>query len=136
MKITFAAKSPVAPESVAVAIFEGRMLGSAARDIDKATGGALGRAMATSRFTGARGQFLDVNAPSGVKAARVVLVGHGKRDKIDDLAAQELGGQLVAASQPRGRQEGCRHGRGQVGGVIGACRQPRVRGPVAWLSFR
>ncbi len=96
MKITFAAKSPVAPESVAVAIFEGRTLGSAARDIDKATGGALGRAMATSRFTGARGQFLDVNAPSGVKAARVVLVGHGKREKIDDLAAQELGGKLVA----------------------------------------
>ncbi len=96
MKITFAAKSPVAPESVAVAIFEGRTLGSAARDIDKATGGALGRAMATSRFTGERGQFLDVNAPSGVKAARVVLVGHGKRDKIDDLAAQELGGKLVA----------------------------------------
>ncbi len=96
MKITFAAKSPVAPESVAVAIFEGRALSGAARDIDKATGGALGRAMATSRFTGARGQFLDVNAPNGVKAARVVLVGHGKRDKIDDLAAQELGGQLVA----------------------------------------
>ena len=96
MKITFAAKSPIAPETVAVAIFAGRALGGAARDLDKATGGALGRAMATSRFTGARGQFLDVNAPNGVKAARVVLVGHGKRDKIDDLAAQELGGQLVA----------------------------------------
>ena len=41
MKITFAAKSPVAPETIAVAIFEGRALGSAARDIDKATGAPL-----------------------------------------------------------------------------------------------
>ena len=36
MKITFAPKSPVAPESLAVAIFEDRTLGGAARDIDKA----------------------------------------------------------------------------------------------------
>jgi leucyl aminopeptidase len=49
--------------------------------------GALGRAMAASRFTGAKGQTLDVLAPEG-GAERLVLVGGGKAEGFDAMAAE------------------------------------------------
>ena len=39
--------------------------------------GVIDRALSRSRFTGARGQFVDITAPSGISAARILLVGCG-----------------------------------------------------------
>ena len=80
MKIEFVAAGAAVPAKTAVArvVFEG-----ASYD------GALGQAVAASRFTGGKGQTLDVLAPQGESAARLVLVGAGKKDGFDAVAAEK-----------------------------------------------
>ena len=51
--------------------------------------GPLGQAVAASRFTGAKGQTLDILAPQGLDAARLVLVGAGKREDFGALGAEQ-----------------------------------------------
>ena len=51
--------------------------------------GPLAQAVAASRFTGAKGQTLDILAPQGMDAARLVLVGAGKRDGFSTLGAEQ-----------------------------------------------
>jgi len=74
--------------AVAVAAFDGGAMSAAAEALDKATRGAIVRAMAGGRFTGAMGQTLDLVAPHGLNAARVLIVGCGARDKFDPRAAE------------------------------------------------
>ena len=56
MKITFAAPSLAARGAVAVSVMAGAKLSPSAIQLDKATGGALGRAIKGSRFKGNKGQ--------------------------------------------------------------------------------
>ena len=95
MKITFSTKHTQV-DSLIVGAFEGRQLSKAAIDMDKSCKGALSRAMKAGRFTGDRDQFLDIVAPAGVSAARIVIAGLGKPGLLDELAVQNLGGNLVA----------------------------------------
>jgi leucyl aminopeptidase len=86
MEIEFVAAGAALPEKTALAIvvFEGDVLGGAAGELDKAQGGAIGRAMAASRFTGGKGQTLDVLGGEN----RVLLVGAGKAEAFDDIGAE------------------------------------------------
>ena len=91
MKFEFVAAdtAPTADTVLAVPAFEGS-LGSAAKALDDEMGGALGKAISGSRFTGGAGQTLDLVAPHGLDAARLLLVGVGALDKVDAMAV-ELG---------------------------------------------
>ena len=93
MEIEFvAAAAAVAPKTaLARIVFEGEALD-----------GPLGQAAAASRFTGAKGQALDILAPQGVDAARLVLVGAGKRDGFDALAAEHAAASAYAAVKASG----------------------------------
>jgi leucyl aminopeptidase len=69
-----------------------------------ATGKALGsavalvkRAAATKRFKGKSGSTLDILAPQGLKAARLIVIGVGKLAAIKDYDVLKLGG--VAAGK-------------------------------------
>ena len=95
MKLSFSTK-PATGDTLVVGAFEGRRLSRSADDVDKACKGALSRAMKAGRFTGASNQFLDVMAPAGVSATRIVIAGLGKSGSLNFLAAQNLGGNLVA----------------------------------------
>jgi leucyl aminopeptidase len=64
--------------------------------------GALGQAAAASRFNGAKGQSLDVLAPAGTDAARLVLVGVGKSDAVDALAIEHAAANAYAAVKASG----------------------------------
>lgn len=99
MKIEFVAHDIEAGPTgaVAVSVFEGAGLVEAGADLDAATGGALARAIAAGRFVGAPGQILDIVAPHGVAAARIVLVGAGKMDRYDALAAEASGARAYNA---------------------------------------
>ena len=66
-------------------VHEEAPLSGAAAAVDQAAGGALTRALAASRFKGAKGQVLDLVAPAGLKAGRLLLLGAGPREKADDL---------------------------------------------------
>ena len=70
---------------------KGAALLPAAVRLDKASGGALTRALKFSRFTGKAGQFLEVLAPSGLKASRILLVGLGKPESLDEKGLETVG---------------------------------------------
>jgi leucyl aminopeptidase len=96
MRITF---SPLVPSKggaiVVLAAAERKLLKTGTR-LDKATGGALTRAMAASRFTGKKDQILEGMATAGSEYSRVILAGLGDPKEIKPLDLQNLGGALVA----------------------------------------
>ncbi|MCW5723597.1 MAG: leucyl aminopeptidase [Maricaulaceae bacterium] len=80
MKISFAA--PAAHTgAIAVPAFDKARFSAAAAEVDKACGGALSRAVKASRFTGKAGETLEVTAPAGLDAGRVVIFGLGDEKK-------------------------------------------------------
>jgi leucyl aminopeptidase len=90
MEISFGAPGAIGPGALVVGILEGGVLTDAAAKANSATGGALARALGASRFKGQAGQTLEVLAPAGVKASRIVLAGLGKGDAFDEASAERL----------------------------------------------
>ncbi len=90
MQIEFVAGAETSAGGTALAVlaFEGAELSGAAARADAAAGGAISRAVAGSRFKGAKGQVLDVTAPAGVEFDRLLLVGLGS-ETADDLAVEQ-----------------------------------------------
>jgi leucyl aminopeptidase len=95
MEIGFATPSLTGTGALVVGAFEGSGLTGAAADVDKSTGGALKRAQAVTRFAGKRGQVVELLAPSGLKASRVLLMGLGKVANFDQHAAENVGATVV-----------------------------------------
>uniref|UniRef100_UPI0039832323 leucyl aminopeptidase n=1 Tax=Phenylobacterium sp. TaxID=1871053 RepID=UPI0039832323 len=93
MEIEFVAAGQAVPASTAVAriVFEGQ-----------AQDGAMAQAVAASRFTGAKGQVLDVLAPAGTEAQRLVLVGAGKSEAFDALGAEHAAASAYNAVKTSG----------------------------------
>jgi leucyl aminopeptidase len=96
IKTSFAALSVPKSGAVVVLALDGRKLTQTGAELDKATGGALARAMRESRFHGRKDQTLVIPAPSGLTASRIMLCGIGKPAEFDDLAAQNLGGRVFS----------------------------------------
>jgi len=99
MQISFVAPSDATSRGEGgtwvVGAVEGNALLPGAVRLDKASGGALTRGLKFSRFTGKSGQMLEVLAPSGVKASRLLLVGLGKAEALDEKSLETLGAQIV-----------------------------------------
>lgn len=105
MKVAFS--QPGLPKSgcLAVGVLEGSVLTPSAKELDAATGGAVGRAIAASRFTGKADQTLEILAPAGVGLDRIVLIGLGKADAIDARRFESFGAAaLVAAEKGKGTE--------------------------------
>ncbi len=96
MKIAFAKAVLPKVGAIAVPVLEGRKLGPTAAMLDRRSKGVLTRALKASRFEGKLEETLPVLAPRGLSCSRVVLVGFGKAEALDALAAQRIGGALVA----------------------------------------
>jgi leucyl aminopeptidase len=94
MQIVFAAPSTGNEGTLVLGALEGGGLTATSAAVDKASGGALTRAKAASRFQGKAGQMLEILAPTGIKAQRVLLIGLG--GKFDDRAAEQLGASSIA----------------------------------------
>lgn len=69
-------------------------LGVSAKAVDKATKGALSRALEARSFSGKKGETLAVHAPQGREKLSVLLVGTGASADLDILNAQEVGAQI------------------------------------------
>jgi len=93
MEIEFVAASAALQPKTAAAqvVFEG-----------EAPKESLAAAVAASRFTGAKGQTLDLIAPAGLEVGRLVLVGAGKRDAFDALAAEHAAANAYGALKATG----------------------------------
>ena len=96
MEFAFATSIPDDADAILVAIEDGRVLRPSARPIDEQAGGAITRAVATGRFSGKKDQILDVVAPAGVKADRIIALGVGSQDGLSTLDRQKLGGATAA----------------------------------------
>jgi leucyl aminopeptidase len=96
MQLSFAARSLGVTGALIVGVQADGIFSPAANDADKAAGGALKRAVSVSKFKGKPGQVLEVLAPSGLKASRVLLVGTGKGEEFKGPAAEKIGAAVVA----------------------------------------
>ena len=96
MHIGYAATVPNAPG--ALVVFAGKTGGlvGAATALDTATGGQLARAVAAVRFEGDAATVVEVLAPAGCGAGRVLVVGLGAGDKADAAVFEKIGGAIVA----------------------------------------
>jgi leucyl aminopeptidase len=103
MKISFASLGFPSSGAVVVGVKEGAVLTPSAAEYDKKTDGAVTRAIGASRFTGAKGQSLEILAPAGIKNSRVLLVGYG--GGLDELAQQALGGRICAHMNQVGEKD-------------------------------
>jgi len=90
MDISFASRGGIGPGALVVGILDGGGLTEAAAAADEATGGAVTRALSVSRFKGQAGHSLELLAPAGVKASRIVLAGLGKTETFNSGAAERL----------------------------------------------
>src|SRR5262245_28275331 len=95
MQISFVTNAAAGDGAWVVGAVEGNILLPSAVRLDKASGGALTRALKYSRFTGKTGQMLEVLAPAAVKASRLLLVGLGKPESLDEKGLETLGAQIV-----------------------------------------
>jgi leucyl aminopeptidase len=104
MKIEFVAHDAPAGEKAALAAlaFEKAPLQGDALALDKATGGAVARAIAGGRFTGAVGQTLDLVAPAGVDAARLLIVGAGASGEFDGRVLEQAAAHAYLACKTSG----------------------------------
>jgi leucyl aminopeptidase len=97
MQISFVEPSNAAAAGAwIVGALDGGQLLPAAIRLDKASGGALTRALKFSRFTGKSGQMLEVLAPAGLAASRLLLAGLGKAEALDEKGLETLGAQIVS----------------------------------------
>lgn len=104
MRLTFSRIDLKRQGAIVALVSQNKTLSASAQALDKATGGAVGNAIAASRFTGALDQTLTIMAPNGMKAGRILLIGVGKPEDIDELAAQRIGGRIVAALDDSGEK--------------------------------
>jgi leucyl aminopeptidase len=105
MQIGFATPSLTGTGALIVGAFEGSGLTGAAADVDKSMGGALKRAEGVTRFSGKRGQVVELLAPTGLKASRVLLVGLGKTADFDHYAAERVAANVVGRFLTSGEKE-------------------------------
>lgn len=106
MKVTFAKPETPSQGAYAVGVQEGRKLSAAAAQAEKATKGAVARALNASRFKGGKDEQLIVLAPQGLDVSRLILVGFGNPGKLTALDCEAIGGRLVAALNHAGDREG------------------------------
>jgi leucyl aminopeptidase len=94
MKITFS--EPALPKSGAIVlgVGQGKKLGPVAKEVDKASGGAISRALGVSSFDGKAKQLLEIVAPAGVPFSRILLAGTG--EKLGKREQADLGGRVLA----------------------------------------
>jgi leucyl aminopeptidase len=94
VQIEILAKAPAQIPVLVLGAHEGRRLTPTAAAWDKRLRGALRRAMASGRFTGARDQHLDILAPVGLPQRRLLLAGLGTARTLKSAAAEEIGGRI------------------------------------------
>ena len=82
--------------ALVVFVGEGLQLSAAAEAIEKAGDGQLGRALQAANFTGAKGKLVELLAPAGAEAARLLVAGLGEPAKADARLLEDLGGEVAA----------------------------------------
>jgi len=91
MKISFAEPKFPARGFVVFLMGGDGELSASAKTLDKATNGAISRAVEARSFVGKKGETLSVFSPAGRESLNILLVGAGAAKDLDTLMAQEIG---------------------------------------------
>ena len=92
LDITFVALSAEPEKTLAVLASANMTLGPKARAIDEATGGGLARAAEAAQFKGKAKTSIELLAPAGIEASRLLMIGIGKPAEASELDWVNLGG--------------------------------------------
>jgi leucyl aminopeptidase len=95
MRVGFTKISMPATGVLVVPVLDGRKLTATGVAVDKRMGGALARALRGGHFTGGAGQSVEIAAPTGLRASRVIAVGLGKAVQITALTLEAAGGSVA-----------------------------------------
>ncbi len=96
MDILFNSTPSSHTNALVVGVFADNELSQAARDIDLQIHGNLMHAINASHFKGKPTDMLVITAPHGIDVDRIVVVGLGDKQKINELQLTNLGGQIYA----------------------------------------
>ncbi len=99
MKVTFDSSTDALREGVCVGfVVKDGKLPPMLAELDERTSGQLSRACEAVEFKGGEGQSVDIPAPAGLAdVSRVLIIGAGKAEDLDEYAAERLGGRMAAA---------------------------------------
>ena len=95
MQITLESKpyASLETEAIVTPVFEGDdLIQGRASELDQLTGGLLKKLATSGELTGKTLEFTLIHAPAGLKAARLLLVGAGKKDKFDVATLRKIAG--------------------------------------------
>jgi leucyl aminopeptidase len=87
------------------AVYEGRKLSGAARQIDQVTNGAIGAILRRGDLDGKSGQTLLLHNLAGLPSERVLLVGAGKEKDLNDARYRELAARVATTLKGTGAAE-------------------------------
>jgi leucyl aminopeptidase len=97
MEISFAPRRLPAHGTVVAGVLAEAALTPAAEELDRASGGAVRRALdASPRFHGKASEMVDILAPSGVDVSRILLVGLGDAASLTARGCERVGGDVLA----------------------------------------
>ena len=96
MQITFSAAALPNPGAIVIPVFEDGAKAKAYADLDKASDGAIERAVKAAAFKAKKGKTLEVMTPAGLGLSRIILVGAGPSKSFSLLDAETLGGNAAA----------------------------------------
>src|SRR5204862_5696184 len=95
MQITLESKpfAGIETEALVSYVFEGTdPVQGRVSEMDQLTGGLLRKLAKSGELTGKTLEFTLIHAPAGLKAARLLLVGAGKREQWNSVVLRKLGG--------------------------------------------
>lgn len=103
IEISFPNKAASGAHARVILLASAKLSGAAAA-LDKAGGGALGRALKAARFEGEAASVVELMAPSGLDATRLLVVGTGPADKANAIGFERIGAAIVARLQCSGEK--------------------------------
>ena len=105
MQITLATQPLAALETEALVTYafeNGDPVQGRLAEIDTGAGGLLRKLAKSGELTGKALEMTLIHAPAGLKAARLLLVGAGKREKFDSAALRKISGTALRYLKSRG----------------------------------
>ena len=102
MQIAFPATADATPHALVVLAGPGGAMSPGAAAADAASGGQLAKALAAARFDGEAAALVEMLAPAGVTATRVLVAGTGPAAAADAAVFEKIGGAIAAQLQTSG----------------------------------
>ena len=96
MKVSFETAGALKSGAHAILVTQGALQTGTVQSLDATTGGQVTRALQANRFNGETGQVLEILAPSGLEASRLLLVGLGEAARVGATDLEKAGGTLYA----------------------------------------